>query len=140
MEIRTVSKSTLVDALRPHYQRFAIAILFGGDRLSCCDEVFVALEGEELLGAVTLAPKGEQMSGQPTIVALWVHPEWRRQGIARALLVRAIERMAERDLTPVRIDALSSKMSVLVNQLPEPLRQQVRLIETDLPVDSLLDL
>jgi len=58
------------------------ALLFGGERLSVCDEgVALKFEGQ-VVGLATIAPEGEAtsnvaeaQSGTPTIVGLYVRPE-----------------------------------------------------------------
>lgn len=47
------------------------AILFGGSRLTCVDEVLAAYENGAFAGAVTLSPSGEMNDG-PAIVGLLV--------------------------------------------------------------------
>jgi GNAT superfamily N-acetyltransferase len=100
-----------------------LVILFGGERLSCCDEAVVATSQDgRIVGLATLAPEGE--TGRwPEIVGLYVDPAWRRQGIGKRLLTRAVERMAERGLVPVRIDLLSGAAAGVVEALPHAVRQ-----------------
>ena len=92
------------------------AILFGGSRLTCVDEVLAAYENGTFAGAVTLSPSGEMNDG-PAIVGLLVLKGWRRKGIGTKLMERAITRMKERGLTPVNIDVLSKNLKNLIEKL-----------------------
>lgn len=87
----------------------AIGCLFGGDRFSCIDEA-VALEVDgEIVGLATIAPRGEERSGQPTIVGLYVRHQFRGNGYSYRILMATIDRMRERGLAkPYRADATSS--------------------------------
>jgi len=138
MEIRSIEKSELWGHLEPHAGKPAVAILFAGDRLICCDEVLAAFDAGQFLGAVTLAARGEMESGEPTIVGLWVHYDHRRRGLGQALLEAAIRRMIERGLTPIRLDLLSSKIEGMIEQLPEGLKKVLD-IRQSMFCDSLLD-
>jgi GNAT superfamily N-acetyltransferase len=101
----------------------AIGILFVGDRFHCCDEgVGVFAEGE-LVGIATIAPEGEQGSGEPTIVGLYVVPEYRRRGIGTELMRAAVERCRERGFARVRVDVMSTGAKKAVARLPEALRE-----------------
>ena len=100
--------------------------LFGGDRASCCDEAIVIKnDGGQIVALATIAPNGEQMSGKPTIVGLYVMPEFRRQGLGRKVLEAAIHRCIDRELIPIRIDLMSEGIKSLVEQLSEDIRQQL---------------
>lgn len=139
METKLVSIGELHRHLQPFMPRMALVILMAGDRLSCCDEAVIALEGDDFLGAATIAPEGEQFSGEPTLVGLWVVPEHRGRGIGQALLEAAVRRMVTRGLTPIRVDALSSRIPRLVALLPEDLQAQLKVIDCGLPFDEMLD-
>lgn len=138
MEIRSIAKSELWGHLEPHAGTPAIAILFGGDRLSCCDEVLAAYDGDQFLAAVSVSSEGEMLSGEPTIVGMWVHYAHRRQGVGKALLEAAIGRMIERGLTPIRLDVMSTKVGKIIEQLPEDLRGVLKVCQSG-TCDPLLD-
>lgn len=54
-------------------------LLLGGDRLSACDEaVAVKDDSGKILGVASIAPLGEERSGEPTIVGLYVILEARQ--------------------------------------------------------------
>jgi GNAT superfamily N-acetyltransferase len=113
-------------------KNLAFVTLFVGDRLSCVDEG-VALEVDgEVVGLATIAPKGEMMSEEPTIVALYVRHEFRRHGYGRDLMIAAIDRCRERGLVPVRVDLLSTPAQKIVENLPEEYRQDLRVFDMTL--------
>ena len=113
--------------------------MFGGERFDCCDEILAAFENDQFLGAVTLSSRGEVLSGQPTIVGLWVSYQHRRKGIGQALLEAAIERMIERGLTPVRLDPISSKIDRMIERLPQKLKKVIK-VSSSIPCDLVLDM
>ena len=102
-----------------------LVILFGGDRLRCCDEAVLARDSDgQIVGLATLAPDGELGEG-PTVVGLYVSPEHRRRGIGTRVIIRAVERMQERGLTPVRMDTLGTAAARLVALLPEEVQRHL---------------
>jgi len=102
---------------------FAI-ITIGGERAWVCDEAIVAYtEGGQPIGMATISPEGEDQSGQPEIVGVFVLPGHRRQGIGLELLRQALQRCAERDFRAVRMTVATKMGARLVARLP-----------TDLPV------
>ncbi|RJQ30588.1 hypothetical protein C4572_03955 [Candidatus Parcubacteria bacterium] len=60
----------------------AMGILFAGDRWACVEKVAVAEVDGKIVGIATIAPKGEQVSGKPTIVGLYVQHQYRQKGSA----------------------------------------------------------
>jgi GNAT superfamily N-acetyltransferase len=116
VQIKTVPISRVVDFIKQYQHLLTVILLFGGDRLLCCDEAVIAEEDGRVISLATIAPKGEAGEG-PTIVGLFTLKAYRRQGIARRVLQQAILRCAERQLVPVRISLLSSKSLLLVNTL-----------------------
>lgn len=113
-----------------------LMLLFGGDRLACCDEATVAYSKGEIVAIATIAPRGEELSvGKPAIVGVYVVPEQRRKGLGSEVLVSAIRRCVERGLpSSVQIDILSSGMRATVASLPADIRQ---LVEVKVDVDLL---
>ncbi|HUE71268.1 MAG TPA: GNAT family N-acetyltransferase [Pirellulaceae bacterium] len=104
-------------------------VLFGADRLLQCDEAFVAVSGEQIVGAVTLASNGVYAPKVPTLDALYVLPEFHRQGIGLALVERATRRFVELGKVPVLCKVESEEMRALLHRLDErfpALRQQIR--------------
>ena len=97
-------------------------IFFVGDRISCLDEVVGLEEDGQIVGVATIAPEGEMRDGQPTIVALYVLPEFRRKGYGRILLEAAINRCIERGFEKIRVDAMSVYAMRIINSLPTHLR------------------
>ena len=74
--IEVVPRDVLVEKVRQLHEKpnIAVALLLGGDRISCCDEGVIAEQEKKLVGVATIAPEGEEMSCQPTVVALYVIP------------------------------------------------------------------
>ncbi len=120
VEIRMIGKNQLREELENGLMN---AVLFGGSRLSCVDEVFAAYENGAFAGAVTLSPVGEMNTGNPSIIGLLVLKGSRRKGIGTKLMVSAITQMKERGLTPVHIDVLSTNARKLVEKLDDDFRK-----------------
>lgn len=115
-----------------------LVLLFGGDRLTCCDEAVITRDASgRIVGLVTLAPDGEMSEG-PALIGLYVLPEYRRQGIGTRLITRAVERMAERGLVPVQMDLLSTAAAKLVEQLPAEVHSNIRVTLQLWMIDFLL--
>lgn len=117
----------------------AAATLFAGDRLSCVDEG-VAIDsnlGQEV-GIATIAPKGEQSSGQPTIVAIFVRHEFRKGGYGKELMMVTIDRCRERNLVPAKIDALTTPAVRICEHLPDDYKADVRVF--DMSMGGLMDM
>lgn len=113
-------------------------LLLGGDRWLCIDEVIVAttIDGT-FAGIATLSPRGEDDSGHPTIVALYVPKAQRGQRVGSKLQEAAIDRMVERGLVPVRIDTLNSKVLRIIQRLPA--EKQSKLIVVDQSMGGTMD-
>jgi len=102
------------------------AILFGGDRATCCDEAIIIEVNDRVVSIVSLAPKGEQDSGEPTIVGLYTVPAFRKKGYGQLVLEAAIQRMSERGFRNVRIDALSPGAMKCIGKLSLEVRNRLR--------------
>lgn len=122
MKTRILSWPELVAWVADLPPSMTVAMLLCGDRLSCCDEAVGVEVGGRIVGVATIAPQGEQMSGQPTIVALYVLSAFRRQGYGRALMAAAIRRCLERGFQKIRVDVLSVRVVGIINSLSEELR------------------
>ncbi len=101
---------------------FVACLILGGDRIACCDEAVIEEREGEVVGAASIAPHGEERSGQPTIVGVFVLKAYRGQGIGASLLASAINRCVEREFTRIRIDVLSRGMARTIAKLPQDLR------------------
>lgn len=112
--------------------------LLGGDRASCCDEAVAVQVDGYIVGVATIAPYGEQRSGKPTIVGLYVQPSYRRQGHGQRILEAAIARCLERGLVPVHVDILSSGSRKIVARLPLELRSVIVVNDLGDVIDPLL--
>ena len=118
-----------ISSLHQSKPSVALGTLLAGDRISCVDEAVIAKIGDEIVGISTIAPKGEQMSGEPTIVATYVLHEYRGRGIGALLLEAAIDRMIERGLTPIRADILNTKVFGIIDRLPEEKRNLLKVVD-----------
>ena len=128
--MRILSLAELTSWVQTHVPHgVAMAILFAGDRLSCVDEAVGLEVDDEVVGVATIAPEGEQLSGEPTIVAIYVRSEFRKRGLGRTLLMVAIDRCRERGLVPVRMDALTTPALRAAENMPEDYRQDLRLVD-----------
>ena len=87
--------------MREHIANPLLAMtLLAGDRIMCCDEAIVASHESEMVGIATIASQGEMNSGAPAVFAVAVHQQYRRRGIGRQLMNKAVSRMLERLLLP----------------------------------------
>jgi len=120
----------------------AVAILLGGDRLICCDEASLIkaplaqaalVQGDErskqIVGACTIAPRGETGNGRPELVGLYVLPSQRRKGYGLALLTEAINRCNERRLTPVTVCVITKPGLATIQKLPPELLALTTIID-----------
>ena len=118
MEIRTLSMTGVREWAMSLPPSPVIRLLFGGDRLSCCDEGVAIEEEGVIVGIATIAPFGEERSKQPTIVAMYILPAYRRRGYGKILLEAAINRCLEREFSKIRVDVMSSHAMRIINSLP----------------------
>ncbi|PIR74613.1 MAG: hypothetical protein COU35_01540 [Candidatus Magasanikbacteria bacterium CG10_big_fil_rev_8_21_14_0_10_47_10] len=125
--LEVVPHNILVEKVGRLFEKpnMAIGILLAGDRMSCCDEGVIMQEGKNLIGIATIAPKGEEMSGQPTIVALYVAPEYRSKGYGNQILQKAIERCLERGFEKIRMDVMSSNATKIIKQMPKEIQEKL---------------
>ena len=130
MEIKIVSRGEVAEfrSSVPH-GTLAVGMLLAGDRWGCVQQVVAAYSGEKVVGIATIAPDGEQNSGEPTIVALYVMAKYRSQGVGAALLEVAVDWMISERMTPIRIDSFNSKVTRMVARLPEEKQECVRLCD-----------
>lgn len=125
MKTKVLNRDELRQFVRSLHMSAVVGLLLGGDRLSCVDEG-VALEVEgEIVGVGTIAPEGEQMSGQPTIVAIYVKPEHRGNRYAEIILQATVERCVEREFSNIRLEILSKYLRSAVAALPDPLKNSL---------------
>ncbi|OGY92690.1 MAG: hypothetical protein A3H70_05015 [Candidatus Komeilibacteria bacterium RIFCSPLOWO2_02_FULL_48_11] len=135
MTVKVVPKSAVhewVYALHRQGGSMPKATLLGGDRWSCVRECVVAEEDGQILGIATIAPKGEEQSGEPTMVALYVQYEYRGRGIGYQLFEAAVDHMIAKGLVPVRVDVLNSKVFRMIERLPEEKRNQLCIVDSSM--------
>ena len=125
--IEVVLRNVLIEKIRQLHEKpnIAVGLLLTGDRISCCDEGVIAEQEAKLVGVATIAPEGEEMSGQPTIVGLFVVPEHRGKGLGAQILKKAVERCIERGFENIRMDVMSSNAMKIIDKLPDDLKKKV---------------
>jgi GNAT superfamily N-acetyltransferase len=96
-----------------------IGILLIGDRLSVVDEAAAVVVDGEIVAVSTIAPRGEQLSGQPTIVTLYTKPAYRKQGHGAVAFQAAIARCRKRGFLQVRVDVMSGYAMRIIESLSE---------------------
>lgn len=145
MELQILPKAQVAEWVhRLHTARpsVALATLLAGDRWSCVTEVVAAKLADEIVGIATIAPNGEQMSGEPTIVAIYVLRECRGSGIGYQLLEAAVDYMLSKGLEPIRVDILHSKVSRMINRLPIEKRQKIKAVDQSMGgmIDAMMEM
>lgn len=101
-----------------------VLIFLGGDRIACCDEaVVMRTETGDLIGMATVSSQGEDYSGNPEIVGLYILSRYRGLGYAKKILEKTIERCIERGFDKIRLNVLSKKMMRAVNRLPVEMKE-----------------
>lgn len=125
--LAVVSQDVLIKKVKSLYKKpdAAVLLLLAGDRMSCCDEGVIMEEKGNLIGVATIAPKGEEESGQPTIVGLYVVPEHRSRGYGGQILQKAIERCLERGFENIRMDVMSSNATKIIKKLPKEVQAKL---------------
>ena len=79
------------------------------------------------------------MSGEPTIVAIYVLHEYRKKGIGSKLLEAAVDYMLQEGLEPIRIEVLNSKVLQMINRLPIEKRQKLNVMDQSISgIDAIL--
>ena len=119
--IRIVSKTEVegwVYSLHTTNPNVALGMLFAGDRWSCVKEVVLASVDDKIIGIATIAPKGEVINGDPTIVAVYVIRDFRSSGIGYELLETSVDYMISKGMVPIRIDVMNSKVFRMIKRLP----------------------
>ena len=135
---RVVPKDELLKWVHQLPISATVAILLGGDRLSCVDEaVGVEVEGK-IVAIATIAPQGEMMSGQPTIVALYTLKAHRQKGYGALALKAAIVRGKERGFSQLRVDVLSSHVMRILDSLTGEEKNYLDVHEMDMMFDLFL--
>ncbi|MFB6226614.1 MAG: GNAT family N-acetyltransferase [Candidatus Paceibacteria bacterium] len=111
-------------------------ILFGGERLHCIDEAVIGTVDEQLIGAATIAPEGQEHRGDPEIVGLYVRPGFRREGYGTEIFRQAVHRCRERGWDQVKVQVISSDIPGLIEKLPQEDQELLHTVEAyDGPVD-----
>lgn len=141
MRTKILSKIELVNFVSSLIPSHVVAILLGGDRMSCCDEAVAIIdENDVICGVATIAPNGEENSGEPTLVAIYVLPKFRRMRFAKVLFEKAVERFVERKLIPFRVDVLSQRVMQIIHSLPAETRSLIKVVDMGSVMDPIADL
>lgn len=119
-QIQIAKISEVTPYLKQIKSFLVLGMLFSGDRISCCDEAVVISEGDQLIAIATIAPYGEN-TGNPTIVGVYVTPEYRKQGYGTKVVDYALNRCCDRNLTPVHIDAMTPGMKKICDAMNQDL-------------------
>lgn len=144
-DIRIVPKgeaASWVHSLHSSKPSMALGLLLGGDRWLCVDEVALATVDHAVVGIATIAPEGEMRDGEPTIVAIYVLHEHRASGVGYELLEATVDYMLSKGLEPIRIDAMNSKVSRMVDRLPAEKRQKISVVDQSMggAMDAMLEM
>lgn len=144
-DIRIVPKAeaaSWVHSLHFAKPSMALGLLLGGDRWLCVDEVALATVDDMIVGIATIAPEGEMRDGEPTIVAIYVLHEHRASGVGYELLEATVDYMLSKGLAPIRIDAMNSKVSRMINRLPAEKRQKLSVVDQSMggAMDAMLEM
>lgn len=76
-----------------------VIILLGGDRIACCDEaVTMRTETGDLVGMATISSRGEDYSGCPEIVGLYILPKYRGKDMQKCCLKKQLKDVLKEDL------------------------------------------
>ena len=132
MKYKIVPKAEAVEwvsSLHTARPSVALGVLLAGDRWSCVDEVVLATTVfGDIVGIATMAFRGEWESGESTIVAVYVLPDRRGHGIGYKLFETAIDYMLSREFETIRVDAMNSKVSRMIDHLPIEKRQKLNVV------------
>lgn len=103
-----------------------MAILFGLDRRRCVDEAFLGYIQSKSFCCCTISHKGQNQTGQPAIIGLYVIPKARKLGIGTRLFRAALQHCIDKKLTPVRVDVMSDAVMRMIEKLPPEMEQHVQ--------------
>ena len=117
-KIVVLSKEEVIEFIKTLNPHPVVGFLLSGDRLLCVTEAVGIEKEREIIGIATIAKEGELLSGDPTLVALYVKPEHRQKGYGKKLLKEAIS-YAKKKFPYLRVDILSSKVKKMIQSLSE---------------------
>lgn len=121
-----------------HGDSIILVTLFCGDRATCCDEAAVIKNCGRIVAVATIAPRGEDCSGKPAIVGVYVLPGFRKQGHASKVVEEAFGRCVERALrVPVRMDLMSSGIQAVVKGLPDYVKRHLEVHDQGNVLDTI---
>lgn len=142
IECKSISKRELFDWMDAENlwgrDPAIMGTLLSGDRTTCCDEVIAGFVEGQIVGVCTIAPRGEEGSGQPTIVAFYTHPDYRHRGYGRKIVEGTVRRCLERGFTKIRVDTLSAHAKRICETLSEDLRRHLEVNDCGSSMDMWL--
>lgn len=136
VEVRALSMEELylwVHALPPSME---VAVLLGGDRLTCIDYAFGVRVNGTIATVATIASQGEQMSGEPTLVALFTPRRFRGKGYDVLALKAAIAYCKACEWPQMRFDILSTAESTAVAALTDEERSLLQLHDSGVRMEQ----
>jgi GNAT superfamily N-acetyltransferase len=89
------------------------------------------VERGKILAVATIAPQGEEGSDEPTIVALYTHPQLRGRGYGRQAFLAAIKRCRERGFPHVRVDVTSARAMKIIRSLTKEDQAFLKVVNWD---------
>lgn len=142
MEIRIVPKAEAAEWVHSLPPSAAVGMLLAGDRWSCIETTVVAKFEDKIVGIATVAPNGEEMNGEPTVVTIYVLHEYRASGVGYQLLEAAVDYMLSKGLEPIRVDAINSKVLRIIDRLPIEKRQKLNAVDQSMGgmMDAILEM
>lgn len=115
-----------------------VIILLYGDRISCCDEAaIVRTKNGDLVGIATISQIGQFFDGKPEIVGFYIQPRFRGKKISKPLLEKTINRCFERNLKPIYITVLSSRLIRVIEKLPAEMKESLKVDDQTILVELL---
>lgn len=102
------------------YHEGALPALLDWNRLSECDEFFVAEYDGAIIGTATLAVLKKEKP--PTLDTLYVSPSHQGKGVGLRLCEIALQRFREAAKFPVVCDVTTSKMHGIIDRLTPELK------------------
>jgi len=129
MKIKMVSMDEVAEFAHVRMQDKVIFILFGGERLSSCDEGVAAFVDGKMVGVATISPESMARDNSTRIVGLYIDPAYRRKGHGVALMATAVDRCRVRGFFRVRVDVMSTGAKKAVKRLPAEMRAMLMVVD-----------
>lgn len=118
LKSRVITAPEFGDFIRALPPSPIVSLLFKGSVLACCDEVVGLFLKDRIIGIASIAPKGEDRQSDPAIQALYMHPDFRKQGYGKMLGKAVFARCIQRGFTNVCADVLASGIINIIKHAP----------------------